>query len=105
MFQKSDISPMQYFFLKILQVVDEYNKRKKDIVRYQAEIGQREEAQKRHQEEIEDIKTRWIDPLQELISKINKNFSSFFKSMQCAGEVDLHVPENPVRYSFFQSHT
>ena len=40
-----------------------------------------------------------METLQDLIRRINKSFSFFFKSMKCAGEVDLHIPENPVRVS------
>ena len=45
------------------------------------------------------VKQQWMEPLQALISRINHSFSFFFKTMKCAGEVDLHIPENPVRIS------
>lgn len=41
------------------------------------------------------VKERWLNPLKELVEKINEKFSNFFSSMQCAGEVDLHT-ENEV---------
>lgn len=41
------------------------------------------------------MKERWLNPLKELVEKINEKFSNFFSSMQCAGEVDLHT-ENEV---------
>uniref|UniRef100_A0A2K6M6J3 Structural maintenance of chromosomes protein 5 n=1 Tax=Rhinopithecus bieti TaxID=61621 RepID=A0A2K6M6J3_RHIBE len=40
---------------------------------------------------------RWLNPLKELVEKINEKFSNFFSSMQCAGEVDLHT-ENEEDY-------
>lgn len=42
------------------------------------------------------VKERWLNPLKELVEKINEKFSNFFSSMQCAGEVDLHI-ENEVK--------
>lgn len=41
-------------------------------------------------------------PLKQLVDQINEKFSDFFRSMNCAGEVDLHS-ENEVSYTF--SHT
>lgn len=40
-------------------------------------------------------KERWLIPLKQLVEQINDKFSDFFRSMQCAGEVDLHS-ENEV---------
>lgn len=40
-------------------------------------------------------KERWLNPLKHLVEQINDKFSEFFRSMQCAGEVDLHS-ENEV---------
>lgn len=40
-------------------------------------------------------KERWLNPLKQLVEQINEKFSDFFRSMQCAGEVDLHT-ENEV---------
>lgn len=45
------------------------------------------------------VKERWLNPLKELVEKINEKFSNFFSSMQCAGEVDLHT-ENEVCLRF-----
>ena len=45
---------------------------------------------------IEEAKDHWLEPLQGLIAKINKSFSYFFSRLKCAGEVDLHIPDNRV---------
>lgn len=42
-------------------------------------------------------KERWLNPLKQLVEQINEKFSEFFRSMQCAGEVDLHS-ENEVNW-------
>lgn len=51
-----------------------------------------------HQEEVDKAKREWLEPLQSLIEKINENFSYFFSCMNCAGEVDLKIPENSVSF-------
>lgn len=40
-------------------------------------------------------KERWLNPLKLLVEQINEKFTAFFRSMNCAGEVDLHS-ENEV---------
>lgn len=45
-------------------------------------------------------KERWLNPLKQLVEQINNKFSDFFRSMQCAGEVDLHT-ENEVNMILF----
>lgn len=44
---------------------------------------------------MSQAKERWLNPLKHLVEQINEKFSAFFRSMQCAGEVDLHS-ENEV---------
>lgn len=39
----------------------------------------------------------WREPVEELIRKINVNYSKFFATLGCAGEVYLEVPEDSVR--------
>lgn len=46
--------------------------------------------------EIEKLKEKWLNPLEQLIEKINLNFSSYFFAMDCAGEVTLSHGENVV---------
>ena len=33
--------------------------------------------------------SRWLTPLQELVSRINEKYGNFFRMMGCAGEVAL----------------
>lgn len=42
-------------------------------------------------------KERWLNPLKLLVEQINEKFTAFFRSMSCAGEVDLHS-ENEVNF-------
>lgn len=47
-------------------------------------------------------KERWLNPLKQLVEQINEKFTAFFRSMNCAGEVDLHS-EKEVNDSLFRS--
>ncbi|XP_023364052.1 structural maintenance of chromosomes protein 5 isoform X2 [Otolemur garnettii] len=78
-------------------VVVEYTKREEEIEQLTEELkGKRVELDK-YRENISQVKERWLNPLKELVEKINEKFSNFFSSMQCAGEVDLHT-ENEEDY-------
>lgn len=53
-----------------------------------------------HQQQIEIAKKQWLEPLTKLIAKISRSFSEYFHSMDCAGEVDLKLPDNAVSIAF-----
>lgn len=59
-------------------------------------IAENTDKIERMAKEIEELKEKWLQPLQQLIEKINTNFSSYFAAMDCAGEVTLSHGENPV---------
>ncbi|XP_048448222.1 structural maintenance of chromosomes protein 5 [Rhincodon typus] len=40
---------------------------------------------------ISQVKEKWLNPLKQLVEQINEKFSEYFRSMQCAGEIDLHT--------------
>ncbi|KAJ1374002.1 hypothetical protein KIN20_036584 [Parelaphostrongylus tenuis] len=40
--------------------------------------------------------TEWREPIEKLIREINVNYSKFFAEIGCAGEIFLHVPEDPL---------
>jgi chromosome segregation ATPase len=76
--------------------VKDYQERKKLIAKMQKDVETVELKLDTHKGDIDQVKRRWIEPLQELIARINKNFAYFFRCLKCAGEVDLDIPENPV---------
>lgn len=43
----------------------------------------------------EDI-DKWLEPVNEIIGKINKNYGAFFERLGCTGEIDLDKPEDGV---------
>uniref|UniRef100_A0A672LQ34 Structural maintenance of chromosomes protein 5 n=1 Tax=Sinocyclocheilus grahami TaxID=75366 RepID=A0A672LQ34_SINGR len=59
-------------------VVEEYNRREREIQNMEKELDDKTNA-----------KERWLNPLKRLVEQISERFSEFFRSMQCAGEVDL----------------
>uniref|UniRef100_A0A8C5JXA5 Structural maintenance of chromosomes protein 5 n=1 Tax=Jaculus jaculus TaxID=51337 RepID=A0A8C5JXA5_JACJA len=78
-------------------VVEEYTKRETEIQQLTEELKGKKVELDEYRENISQVKERWLNPLKELVEKINEKFSHFFSSMQCAGEVDLHT-ENEEDY-------
>uniref|UniRef100_A0A3Q1EJA9 Structural maintenance of chromosomes protein 5 n=1 Tax=Acanthochromis polyacanthus TaxID=80966 RepID=A0A3Q1EJA9_9TELE len=78
-------------------VVDEYNRREQEIKHLEKELEEKSNALNAYRQNISEAKERWLNPLKQLVEQINDKFSDFFRSMQCAGEVDLHS-ENEEEY-------
>ncbi|KAK9408195.1 structural maintenance of chromosomes protein 5 [Crotalus adamanteus] len=78
-------------------VVEEYNKRVKEIAQMTIELEEKKKELDSYRRNISQVKERWLNPLKQMIEQINEKFSSFFSSMQCAGEIDLHT-ENEEEY-------
>ncbi|XP_051971973.1 structural maintenance of chromosomes protein 5 [Xyrauchen texanus] len=78
-------------------VVEEYNRREQEIKNMEKELDDKTNALNTYRQNIAEAKERWLNPLKQLVDEINERFSDFFRSMQCAGEVDLHS-ENEEEY-------
>ncbi|XP_034001220.1 structural maintenance of chromosomes protein 5 [Trematomus bernacchii] len=78
-------------------VVDEYKKREQENKDLEKELEDKSNALTSYRQNISEAKERWLNPLKQLVEQINVKFSDFFRSMQCAGEVDLHS-ENEEEY-------
>ncbi|XP_015276006.1 PREDICTED: structural maintenance of chromosomes protein 5 isoform X2 [Gekko japonicus] len=78
-------------------VVDDCNKRAEEIQQMTLELQEKQKELDDFRQNISQVKERWLNPLKQLVDRINEKFSSFFSSMQCAGEVDLHT-ENEEEY-------
>lgn len=93
-------------------VVEEYNRREQEIKHLEKELEEKSNNLTAYRQKITEAKERWLNPLKQLVEQINNKFSDFFRSMQCAGEVDLHT-ENEEEYDKygirirvkFHSHT
>ncbi|KAJ8347148.1 hypothetical protein SKAU_G00285490 [Synaphobranchus kaupii] len=78
-------------------VVEEYSKRTREIEDLTQELEEKKRNLDAYRQSISQAKETWLNPLKQLIEQINEKFSDFFRSMQCAGEVDLHS-ENEEEY-------
>uniref|UniRef100_A0A665U869 Structural maintenance of chromosomes protein 5 n=1 Tax=Echeneis naucrates TaxID=173247 RepID=A0A665U869_ECHNA len=78
-------------------VVEEYNRREQEINNLEKELEEKSNALNTYRQNISEAKERWLNPLKQLVEQINGKFSDFFRSIQCAGEVDLHA-ENEEEY-------
>ncbi|XP_074022762.1 structural maintenance of chromosomes protein 5 [Numenius arquata] len=78
-------------------VVEEYNKQTQEIQQLTEYLEEKKNELDNYKQNISQVKERWLNPLKKLIEQINEKFSNFFSSMQCVGEVDLHV-ENEEEY-------
>ncbi|KAM6985951.1 structural maintenance of chromosomes protein 5 [Aplochiton taeniatus] len=78
-------------------VVDEYNRREQEIKNLEKELDDKSKDLDTYRQNISMAKERWLNPLKQLVEQINEKFGDFFRSMQCAGEVDLHS-ENEEEY-------
>ncbi|NWS61794.1 SMC5 protein, partial [Chunga burmeisteri] len=78
-------------------VVEEYNKQTQEVEQLTEYLEEKKNELDNYKQNISQVKERWLNPLKKLIEQINEKFSNFFSSMQCVGEVDLHV-ENEEDY-------
>uniref|UniRef100_A0A8C5HIU7 Structural maintenance of chromosomes protein 5 n=1 Tax=Gouania willdenowi TaxID=441366 RepID=A0A8C5HIU7_GOUWI len=74
--------------------------REQEIKHLEKEQEERVTALNTYRQNISQAKERWLNPLKQLVEQINEKFSEFFRSMQCAGEVDLHS-DNEEEYDKF----
>jgi len=84
-----------------LQVVADYEARRRRIDQLEQDVTRHEEALVQHRNETAAVKQRWLEPVKGLIGRISRNFSQYFAAMKCAGEVDVSIPENPVQMATF----
>ncbi|KAM6301615.1 structural maintenance of chromosomes protein 5 [Podargus strigoides] len=78
-------------------VVEEYNKQTQEIAQLTEYLEEKKNELDNYKQNISQVKERWLNPLKKMIEQINEKFSNFFNSMQCVGEIDLHV-ENEEDY-------
>ncbi|KAM5192219.1 structural maintenance of chromosomes protein 5 [Mantella aurantiaca] len=78
-------------------VVEDYTRRTQEIEAKTEELHRKKKELEDYRQKISKVKEDWLTPLKHLVEKINVQFSNFFSSMQCVGEVDLHT-ENEEDY-------
>lgn len=76
-------------------VIDEYVAREKFINETKVTIATKEKELKDLGENINNIRDQWVPAIEALIKKISTNFSRYFATLGCAGEVSLDKTDNP----------
>ncbi|XP_070206218.1 structural maintenance of chromosomes protein 5-like [Littorina saxatilis] len=80
-------------------VIKQYHDREREIARIQSSLEKQEQEEQRVRGNVTEMRNQWLNPLKELIERINENFSFFFTAMGCNGEVDLSIPEDQEAYN------
>ena len=80
-----------------MQVISDFEQRRQRIERLTADTSRLDQELVQHRSETAAVKERWIEKVKELIGRISQTFSQYFSAMKCAGEVDVSIPDNPVR--------
>ncbi|CAB3240501.1 unnamed protein product [Arctia plantaginis] len=70
-------------------VIKEYEDRERDINRLQTEVETSSDRNKLLETQMENIKSRWLPPLEALLRDIDKSFGDMFAKVGCAGEIKL----------------
>ncbi|XP_048583434.1 structural maintenance of chromosomes protein 5 [Nematostella vectensis] len=79
-------------------VIKEYESRDKEIKSMSGQVDAQESNLAAKQQQIANLKERWLVPLQELLAKINVKYGEFFRMMGCAGEVSLSTDQGEKEY-------
>lgn len=77
-----------------VQVVDEYNRRKKQIENLSLQLNRLQEEESRQAVSMAEQRAEWLSNVASLTTTINASFGRLMARMKCAGEVKLSKPEN-----------
>lgn len=75
-------------------VVDQYERRKAEIASLTKKIEEREAKAAKIEKNIKTARDNWEPALDELVHEIGSKFSAAFDRIGCAGEIQLHKPED-----------
>ncbi|XP_078741375.1 structural maintenance of chromosomes protein 5, partial [Lampetra fluviatilis] len=73
------------------QVLVEFENRRVSIEELQGEVETLRQTLEEQQRHVDTVKPQWLEPLGLIVSQINAKFSSYLKTLDCAGEVDLYT--------------
>ena len=74
--------------------LDRYRRRCADIAENERLLEDAARSREHHEEQIKEIKEKWLSELRRITARINANFSAAFPTVGCAGEVVLsEAPE------------
>ncbi|KAF7362946.1 Structural maintenance of chromosomes protein 5 [Mycena venus] len=75
-------------------VVEQYEKRKRDIEQLEKTIESRQRLQSKIEKNIKHARDNWEPALQALVASIGKKFSAAFDRIGCAGEIRIREHES-----------
>ncbi|KAF9528049.1 P-loop containing nucleoside triphosphate hydrolase protein [Crepidotus variabilis] len=74
-------------------VVEQYEKRKRDIETLEKTLADRKKREERLQKQIKGARDNWHPALKKLVGSIGKKFSAAFDRIGCAGEIRINENE------------
>lgn len=80
--------------------MDRFKHSKREFEKFTNLLAEKGEELEKVTQEINTVKNVWLPMLENLVEKINGNFSNYFNKMKCAGEVSLNIPDNQVSIHF-----
>ncbi|KAH6912408.1 hypothetical protein BKA70DRAFT_1421971 [Coprinopsis sp. MPI-PUGE-AT-0042] len=80
-------------------VLEEYEKRQRDIERYQITIQETEAKIAASAKKIKSTKDKWLPALQKLVDSIGSRFSHSFEGIGCAGEIRIKEEEDYAKWA------
>ncbi|GMS84329.1 hypothetical protein PENTCL1PPCAC_6504, partial [Pristionchus entomophagus] len=72
---------------------------KEEKVQLESTLNEQETRQKNRREKLEEEIEKWLEPVNQIVGKINKNYGAFFERLGCDGEIDLDKPDDLTRMS------
>lgn len=78
------------------QIMEEFEQLKRDIEKLDKEIAERDQKHAELSGEIKTYYDKWYSTITALTERINDNFSKYFATIKCAGQVELISGDNKV---------
>ncbi|XP_031636219.1 structural maintenance of chromosomes protein 5 [Contarinia nasturtii] len=75
-------------------VLEDYNERLKQIESLKKDLRKRNKTTAEMEIEISKLHNKWYPKINDMVNSINRNFTDFMTSMDCAGEVELIYPSD-----------
>ncbi|KAK0082913.1 hypothetical protein PV325_010331 [Microctonus aethiopoides] len=83
-------------------ILRDYERTKEYVEKLKQEIETLSIKLEVNEQKIEEIRDIWLPLLQELVETINGNFSKYFTSLGCVGEISLGHGENPMDFEEYE---
>lgn len=83
-----------------LQILKEFERITKEVEELKKYVENKTKELQTLTTETENLRNQWLPVLEQLVDRINDNFSRYFSEMKCAGEISLTHEENIVSFYF-----